>query len=74
MKTYKLNQNTNKIVLGSAVFILCMMHLFFKQTGSINPVLIAPLIVLVLRYFWQKKHKALILIQERKNCVYNKCF
>lgn len=55
MKTYKLNQNTNKIVLGSAVFILCMMHLFFKQTGSINPVLIAPLIVLVLRYFWQKK-------------------
>lgn len=61
MKTYKLNQNTNKMILGAAILILCMMYLFFKQTGRINPVLIAPLIVLVLRYFWQKSHNALII-------------
>ncbi|MDO6675020.1 hypothetical protein Q4517_05610 [Tenacibaculum sp. 1_MG-2023] len=61
MKTYKLNQNTNKIIPGLIIFILCSMYISFKQTGHMSLSLIAPIIVLILRYFWQKSHKALII-------------
>ncbi|WP_299008718.1 hypothetical protein [uncultured Tenacibaculum sp.] len=61
MKTYKLNQNTNKIIPGLIIFILCSMYISFKQTGHMSLSLIVPIIVLILRYFWQKSHKALII-------------
>ncbi|WP_047245295.1 hypothetical protein [Maribacter thermophilus] len=64
MKVYKLNPNTNKIILVAIVVVIGISFMFYKKTGSINPILIPPLLVLIFRYFWQQNHKALILDED----------
>lgn len=61
MKVYKLNPNTNKIILVAIAVIIGISFMFFKKTGSINPILVPPLLVMIYRYFWQLNHRALII-------------